>query len=554
MLLTYLSDIHYAPCDCVVIAVGRIANSLLAYKLIHKSTPAGMRMAERKKQHASTTGFPDVDVRLHAHACVEISHRGFRLLIDPWLTGPAMLGAWTPFPPPRVQASELAPDAVLITHEHSDHFHEPTLDQFDRQTPIYVPDFPNQRMPRILDEMGFAAVRPLALGDMAALDEHFSITAYEPDSIWNDAIYLIEVAGFRILNLNDAGMNRRIEPLVCPVDLIIAEASNDLVETQQEMLELYGASHLLPCGSYFAWWEPEHRTSVGSALSGVPSSGDNAKDQVTERHGGRCLQEFAKPTLTTIKQAVGEVATILPLLPGSSWSAASNEVTHAGNGCEPTVEDARAYCERTFDADLADLCRQPARMISSDELSNYFLRLNHTPEAVFCEDMTARVIVHGSAESDIHFQLGLIISDGRIGITSGQPPQPGLTIEVPLWAVSKVVLEDLSWDELRLGRWVNYSPQHEPQHTAFWRMLQAPYFHRRLSTTTYGGQISHATVMVNILERSGPQAERILRRYGLHDAATLHSAREPLAAAAAEHGLEDATIERLVGELRRACA
>jgi CMP-N-acetylneuraminate monooxygenase len=488
-----------------------------------------MQMAERN--NPPPHGLPDVDVRVHAHACVEIEHRSFRLLIDPWLTGPAFLGAWTQFPPPVVVASELSPDAILITHEHSDHFHEPTLDQFDRQTPIYVPDFPNQRMPRVLDQMGFANVRPLAFGALAALDDHFdghfSVTAFEPDSIWNDAIYLIEVAGFRILNLNDAGINRRIEPLVCPVDLIIAEANPALIDTQHEMLELYGASHMLPCGSHCTWWDPNQQPTA----------------------------ELDKPTFANLQQAIGSAANVLPLLPGSSWNAASGNVQHARDGIEPTAHEAAAYCQRTFDADLVDICRQPARMISSDELSNYFLKFNHTPEAGFCEDMTARVVVYGSSPSQVQFELGLIISDGRIGITSGQPPQPSLTITVPLWAVSKVVLEDLSWDELRLGGWGSYDPPADPQHIAFWRMLQAPYFHRRLSIAAHDErQISHTTVMVNLIERSGPQAERILRRYGLHDAATLHSSREPLAAAAAEHGLEDATIERLVGELRRACA
>ncbi|MCG8583328.1 MAG: MBL fold metallo-hydrolase [Pirellulales bacterium] len=506
------------------------------------------------RARANHTGFPDVTVRLHAHACIEIEHRDFRLLIDPWLTGPAFLGAWTQFPPPRVHASELSPDAILITHEHSDHFHEPTLDQFDRSTPVFVPDFPNQRMPRVLDEMGFTDVRPLAFGALAALDEHFSVTAYEPETIWNDAIYLIEVAGFRMLNLNDAGINRRIEPLVCPVDLVIAHSDESSTGAFDEIVELYGASHVLPCGSFYAWWDPEQRERLSTTTS-LPVC-----------HGLRQCSE-SKPVLASAlaepvahksklkQEGTARMARLLPLLPGSSWDAASDEVTHARNAIEPTIDAAVAHCDRTFDADLVDICRQPARMISCDELSNYFLRLNHTPEAVFCEDMTAWVVIHSDDDKDVKFELGLIVSDGRIGITSGQPPHPGLTMTLPLWAVSKVVLEDLSWDELRIGRWGHFDPADTPRHVAFWRMLQAPYFHKRAVLSTYnGGQISHATVMVNIVEQSGPQAERILRRYGLHDDATLRSSHEPLAAAAAEHGLDDDAIERLVGELRRACA
>jgi CMP-N-acetylneuraminate monooxygenase len=490
-----------------------------------------MRMAAESREQraeavrtgaASEPRFPNVDVRLHAHACLEVEHRGFRLLMDPWLAGPAFLGAWTQYPPPLVRASELAPDAILITHEHSDHFHEPTLDQFARSTPILVPDFPNQRMPRILHEMGFADVRALAFGEATPIADRLCVTAYEPDSIWNDAILLVDVAGFRVLNLNDAGINRRIEPLVSPVDLIAAKA-NDMLEKHRENLGLYGASHLLPCGAFAAPWDS--------------------------------AQSFETPTFAAIQRAVGGAATLLPLLPGSSWNAATEKITHASGGIEPTPADAAAYCRRTFDADLAAICRQPARMVSHDELAKYFVRLNQTPEAGFCEDMTARVVVYGECQSDVRFELGLIIADGRIGITSGQPPRPDLTLALPQWAVSKVVLEDLSWDELRLGMWGTYHPPSDARHTAFWRLLQAPYYHCPiLNNVGPGRQIMHTTVMVNIIEHSGAQAERILRRYGLHDSATLRSARQPLAAAAACHGLDPAAIDRLVGELRRACA
>ena len=44
---------------------------------------------------------------------------------------------------------------------------------------------------------------------------------------------------------------------------------------------------------------------------------------------------------------------------------------------------------------------------------------------------------------------------------------------------------------------------------AFWRMLQSPYFHRRAAFAVgEGRQISHTTVVVNIIEHSGAQAER----------------------------------------------
>ncbi len=66
-------------------------------------------------------------IHLHAHACLEILHKSFSLLMDPWLCGPAFLGAWTLYPPPIVDVATFRPNAIAITHEHPDHFHEPTL-------------------------------------------------------------------------------------------------------------------------------------------------------------------------------------------------------------------------------------------------------------------------------------------------------------------------------------------------------------------------------------------------------------------------------------------
>ena len=65
---------------------------------------------------------------------------------------PAFLGAWTQYPPPVVDVTTLRPDAMVISHEHSDHFHEPTLVEFDRSIPIFIPDFPNRRL---VERLGF---------------------------------------------------------------------------------------------------------------------------------------------------------------------------------------------------------------------------------------------------------------------------------------------------------------------------------------------------------------------------------------------------------------
>jgi L-ascorbate metabolism protein UlaG (beta-lactamase superfamily) len=53
-----------------------------------------------------------MDIRFLGHACFELEHGGTTVLIDPFLTGN---------PKAAVQAADLAPDAILVTHGHGDH-------------------------------------------------------------------------------------------------------------------------------------------------------------------------------------------------------------------------------------------------------------------------------------------------------------------------------------------------------------------------------------------------------------------------------------------------
>ena len=175
--------------------------------------------------HGGRSGKAGLTMQLHSHACLEISYEGFTLLTDPWLDGPAFLGAWAPSPAPDASGADLRPDAILITHEHSDHFHEPTLRHFNKRTPVFVPDFPNERLPRRLAALGFTDIHPVRFGERTRIRKNWTLTAFEPASYWNDAFLLIDVDGFRIFDINDAGVNARIARMVGAVDVLAVQFS-----------------------------------------------------------------------------------------------------------------------------------------------------------------------------------------------------------------------------------------------------------------------------------------------------------------------------------------
>src|ERR671930_1184196 len=54
-----------------------------------------------------------MDIRFLGHACFELSEGDTRVLIDPFLTGN---------PKAAVEASELSPTHIFLTHGHSDHY------------------------------------------------------------------------------------------------------------------------------------------------------------------------------------------------------------------------------------------------------------------------------------------------------------------------------------------------------------------------------------------------------------------------------------------------
>jgi glyoxylase-like metal-dependent hydrolase (beta-lactamase superfamily II) len=110
-----------------------------------------------------------------------LGHQGWRVrtattcvLIDPLLTEGfghgGRLGRM--YPPRDLDPAALSPvDAVIVTHEHDDHFDVPSLSRIDRAIPVFVSSRSSVAAHEVVARMGFA-VRPLrpdvehAIGDL----------------------------------------------------------------------------------------------------------------------------------------------------------------------------------------------------------------------------------------------------------------------------------------------------------------------------------------------------------------------------------------------------
>ena len=96
-------------------------------------------------------------VTMLGHACLLCETEDTRILMDPWLVGPANFRSWWHFPEVSVDPAKLPPlDYLYISHLHGDHFHIPTLERLDRRPTVLVPRLYHNRMLRRLHQLGVA--------------------------------------------------------------------------------------------------------------------------------------------------------------------------------------------------------------------------------------------------------------------------------------------------------------------------------------------------------------------------------------------------------------
>ncbi|WP_258864173.1 MULTISPECIES: MBL fold metallo-hydrolase [unclassified Helicobacter] len=486
---------------------------------------------------------------LHSHACLEFKYKDFSFVCDPWIDDYAFFGAWRHYPAPVIKACELAPSALYISHEHSDHCHIESLKQIDKNIPVFIPQFSNGRLEKILANLGFKNVISLEFGKRVKIVNDFYVTIYEPASLWNDSQILLEINGFRILNINDAGINHRIQREVQSVDMICAAfspgasgypATYTHLTTQEkieiyeksrkatldmlfEACQLYNATYFLPFASHFILNHPEHI---------------------------KYMKIIRKNTIyDVIKRFENSNVKVIDLLAGDSFS--ENKIIKQPRSPNLYNTDSIIkYINDNFDKERFDKY-YPSKeeyKYDKDMVLAYFMNLNLIPEMQFCEDLNVSVY----PDSDNLKAFSFEVRNGYLELLDTHIESPNLTIKIPSEILMYIVKNNESWDEATIGYWCEFSRNPDIYHTEFWRILQAPFYLKGLGLKNQKQNLAFIDENSNVamvLESLGNEGQKILSRYGLYCLSCNKAPAESLTHACNMHGISNTRAQRMIKEL-----
>jgi hypothetical protein len=135
------------------------------------------------------------------HASLVIESADARLATDPWFAGPAYANQWHPFPKPTNVEQIDGCDAVLISHGHEDHLHEPSLNRLTKSKRLFYPFNWYPGTVEWIRSFGFAEVTEAASCQTYVVAPSTRVTFVVNG---HDSIMVLEDGGEVVVNINDA--------------------------------------------------------------------------------------------------------------------------------------------------------------------------------------------------------------------------------------------------------------------------------------------------------------------------------------------------------------
>ncbi|MFD8498224.1 MBL fold metallo-hydrolase [Amycolatopsis sp. NPDC059657] len=391
-------------------------------------------------------------VRYLGHAGFVVEHAGTRLLMDPWFY-PAFLQSWFPYPDNRALLPDVVDggfDYLYVSHAHEDHFDEKLLDQLPRDITVLVAKYRSKIMVKRFKALGFENVIALDHRESYELADGFTVTIYLDTSHKEDSGLLVDIGGYRFLDLNDC--NTPMSELPSEIDLLAAQFSgamwypncydyparvmadkvagvrDDLMDTLYRKVELTGAKAFLPSAGPACFLDPELAEYNDRDSTIFP-----VWDQVAE--------EFAKACPDTEVFRIG---------PGDHIEIDSGKARANRRPGSKLDEDIDAYRERRRD-EWEAYYAGPEPHVTMEEIKQYFGTLQQWNKR-FLGDYSKDIrLIAGTENWDI--RLGRLAE--HFVIEGEEPYDPAYTLLVSPRVLRLIVDGKTGWEEallsMRLG-------------------------------------------------------------------------------------------------------
>lgn len=145
-----------------------------------------------------------MSIKFINHACITIEENGEMIMFDPWFFGKVFNNSWSLIRETDVNDLDLSKlKYILITHEHPDYLHWPTLRSIKNNTTqeirIIVPKRNNKNIVEGLVKLGYK-VAEVPSNKQFKISQNFKITNFVSG---HDSAYVIQTKDKTLLNQND---------------------------------------------------------------------------------------------------------------------------------------------------------------------------------------------------------------------------------------------------------------------------------------------------------------------------------------------------------------
>lgn len=396
---------------------------------------------------AEAANRPLSSIRYLGHAGFVVAHGGVRVLIDPWFF-PAFLQSWFPYPDNRDLLGDVLGerfDCLYVSHAHEDHFDERLLTRLDRSTTVLVPRYRSKVMVRRFRELGFTDIIALDHQESRPLGPGITATMYLDTSHKEDSGLLLDLDGFRFLDLNDC--NTPLGELPGEIDLLAAQYSGamwypncydyppatmqakvdgvrqDLLDTLYRKVHITGAKAYLPSAGPACFLDPELDRHNDRDTTIFP-----LWEQVADGFTEAC------PDVQVVR--VGPGALLEP----------DGPVRVADPGGAVAEQDLAAYRERRR-AEWGAFLDLPGDPITAAELEAYFRTLQRWNKRFLADFRKDISLVAGSTTYGV--QLGRLAE--QFVIEGEEPYDPEYTLLMPPRVLRAVIEGRTGWEEALLS-------------------------------------------------------------------------------------------------------